>query len=135
MNDVPQELIYTKTHEWLRQDEDGTITVGITMHAQDLLGDVVFVEPPEPDAEVGAGEETAVVESVKAASDIYTPLSGTILEYNESLDDAPSLVNQDPYGDGWLFRLQPSDSHELEQLLDAEQLLTAEQYRESLAEE
>lgn len=99
---------------------DGTITVGITEHAQDSLGDVVFVELPEVGAHIGAREECAVVESVKAASDIYSPVSGEILEVNETLDDEPELINSSPYADGWMFRINPDDDIELDDTLDAE---------------
>lgn len=119
MSDIPSELKYTKTHEWVRLDDDGLVTVGITDHAQKLLGDMVFVELPEL-MEVNAGDESGVVESVKAASDIYSPLTGEIVEINEALTDTPELVNTDPYGDGWLFRMQPADESDLEELLDAD---------------
>jgi glycine cleavage system H protein len=117
---VPTELRYTQSHEWIRQNDDGSITVGITDHAQEQLGDLVFVETPEVDAEVSAQDAIAVVESVKAASDIYAPVSGSIAETNGALADEPELVNTDPYNAGWLFQMQPSDGTELEQLLDAE---------------
>ncbi len=120
MSDVPQELKYARTHEWARLEEDGTITVGISDHAQDALGDVVYVEHPEPGQPVAAGDEAGVVESVKAASDIYAPVSGSVIAVNEALDDAPETVNQDPYGDGWFFKIQPDDVAELDELLDSE---------------
>ncbi|RMD80357.1 MAG: glycine cleavage system protein GcvH [Gammaproteobacteria bacterium] len=116
---IPEELRYTRTHEWVRQEEDGSLTVGITDHAQALLGDLVYVELPEPGREVEAGEACAVVESVKAASDVYAPVSGEVSEVNEELADAPERVNEDPYGAGWMFRLRPADPAELEGLLDA----------------
>lgn len=119
MSNVPQELKYTKSHEWVLVGDDGQVTVGITDHAQELLGDMVFVELPEMDSHVDAGDECAVVESVKAASDVYSPVSGSIVAINESLADAPELINEDPYGDGWMFRLQVSDADELDALLDA----------------
>ncbi len=119
MSNIPQELRYTPSHEWVRLEEDGSVTVGISHHAQDALGDLVFVETPEAGAAVGAGEACAVVESVKAASDVYAPLAGEIIEGNAELADTPELVNDDPYGAGWLFRLQPADSGALEGLLDA----------------
>lgn len=119
MSHVPEELRYAKTHEWIRQEEDGTLTVGITDHAQELLGDLVFVELPDPARTVEAGEECAVVESVKAASDIYSPVAGEILEVNEVLRDTPELINSDPYGDGWILRMQPSSEDDAEELLDA----------------
>ena len=120
MSAFPQELRYAATHEWARLDEDGSVTVGISDHAQDALGDVVFVEHPEPGQRVSAGEEAAVVESVKAASDIYAPVSGNVIAVNAVLDDAAETVNQDPYGDGWFFKIQPDDTTELEDLLDAQ---------------
>ncbi|MEQ8484568.1 MAG: glycine cleavage system protein GcvH [Pseudomonadales bacterium] len=120
MSETPSELRYARSHEWARLEEDGTITVGITDHAQDALGDVVFVELPEVGQQVLAQQESGVVESVKAASDIYAPVSGTVVAVNEDLEDAPENVNQDPYGDGWFFRLEPDDATDLEDLLDAE---------------
>ena len=119
MSNIPNELKYTSSHEWVRPEGEGVYTVGITEHAQELLGDMVYVELPEVDAEVAAGDDIAVAESVKAASDIYAPISGTVVEINEALEDAPELVNTDPYGDGWMFRIKASDASELEQLLDA----------------
>jgi glycine cleavage system H protein len=120
MSEIPIELRYAKSHEWARLEEDGTVTVGISDHAQTALGDVVYVELPEIDVVVDGGEEAGVVESVKAASDIYAPIGGTIIAVNEVLEDAPETVNQDPYGDGWFFRIQPNDVADLDQLLDAE---------------
>lgn len=120
MSKLPEELRYAATHEWARLEEDGTVTVGITDHAQDALGDVVFVELPELDLEVQAGAEAGVVESVKAASDIYAPVSGRVIAINEALEEAPETINEDPYGAGWFFKLQPSDTAELDELLDAE---------------
>jgi glycine cleavage system H protein len=120
MSDIPTELRYARSHEWARLEEDGTVTVGITDHAQDQLGDVVFVELPEVGQTVAAGEEAGVVESVKAASDIYSPVSGSVVAVNDTLEDAPEKVNQDPYGDGWFFKLRPDDEADLEELLDAE---------------
>ena len=120
MSTIPAELRYASSHEWVREESDGTLTVGITDHAQDLLGDVVFVELPEVGRVVSAGEECAVVESVKAASDIYAPVSGEVIAINGSLDEAPEGVNGDPYGEAWFFRIKPSDSSELDKLLDAE---------------
>lgn len=119
MSNVPSDLRYAKTHEWARREEDGTITVGITDHAQDALGDVVFVELPELDGHLNAGDEAGVVESVKAASDVYAPISGTVVAVNTALEEAPEQVNGDPYGEGWFFRLRPTDAAELEELLDA----------------
>ncbi|HYC47678.1 MAG TPA: glycine cleavage system protein GcvH [Burkholderiales bacterium] len=115
---TPNDLQYTPTHEWIRQESDGTVTIGITDHAQQQLGDVVFVEPPAPGRQVKKGEECGVVESVKAAADIYAPLSGEIVAANGELADAPEKINQDPYG-AWMFRIRPSDPAELTGLLDA----------------
>ncbi|MBA4501612.1 glycine cleavage system protein GcvH [Marinobacterium marinum] len=120
MSNVPNELKYVASHEWVRDEGDGLVTIGITDHAQDLLGDVVFVELPEVGAEMAAGDDAGAVESVKAASDIYAPLSGEVVAINEALEDAPEAVNADPYGDGWFFQLKLSDSRELEELLDAD---------------
>ena len=120
MSENPEELKYVETHEWVREDIDGTVIVGITDYAQGALGDVVYVELPEADSEVEMGDEVAVVESVKAASDIYAPLSGTITEVNESLEGNPELVNTDPYRDGWFFRLKLRDVEELSSLMDSE---------------
>ncbi len=120
MSQLPKELKYASSHEWARLEDDGSVTVGITDHAQNELGDVVFVELPPLGAEFGAGDETGVVESVKAASDIYAPVSGRVIAVNEQLEDSPETVNADPYNDGWFFRLQPSAIDELEQLLDAD---------------
>ena len=117
MSTIPADLKYTKTHEWVRVNADGTLTIGITDHAQAQLGDMVFVETPEPGRILAAAEECAVVESVKAASDVYSPVAGEVLESNAALADKPELINQDPYGEGWLFRLRPSAS--LDGLLDA----------------
>ncbi len=118
MSNTPSELKYASSHEWARLEEDGTVTVGITHHAQDSLGDVVFVELPEVGAEYGAGEEAAVVESVKAASDIYAPVSGEVVAVNDALEESPETVNEYPYSDGWFFRLKPSDVSELDNLLN-----------------
>jgi glycine cleavage system H protein len=120
MSNTPSELKYARTHEWAPLESDGTVTVGISYHAQNALGDVVFIELPEVGAEYSAGDEAAVVESVKAASDIYAPVSGEIIEVNEALDESPETVNEYPYSDGWFFRIQPSDLSELDNLLDAE---------------
>ena len=120
MSNIPDDLHYTKTHEWVKQDADGTVTVGISDHAQNLLGDMVFIELPDVGSEYNTGDDCAVVESVKAASDVYCPISGEITETNEALVDAPEMVNQDPYGDGWLFKLKPNDAGEVEDLLNAE---------------
>ena len=120
MSNIPSELKYNKSHEWVRREADGSVTVGITDHAQDLLGDMVYVELPEAGRSLKAGEECAVVESVKAASDVYAPLSGEVLEVNEALQDSPEIVNQNPYGDGWLFRMQVSDASAIEMMMDAD---------------
>jgi len=122
MSIIPGELRYLSSHEWVRLEEDGeTATVGITDHAQDLLGDVVFVELPELDSVITAGEEAGVVESVKAASDIFSPISGTVIEINEALEESPELVNSDPYDDGWFYKVKISDADELSSLLSAEE--------------
>jgi glycine cleavage system H protein len=120
MSQAPNELKYVDTHEWIRVEGDNVVTIGITDHAQDLLGDVVFVELPEIDSDVATGDEIAVVESVKAASDIYAPLTGTIIAVNDGLEDSPESVNSDPYGDGWIFKMKLSDSAELENTLSAD---------------
>lgn len=120
MSDFPDDLKYAATHEWVRLEEDGTVTIGITDHAQELLGDIVFIELPEEGAVVSAKDEISVVESVKAASDIYAPVSGEVIAINEDLTDAPETVNSSPYGDGWLCRILPSNPSELEELLDAD---------------
>lgn len=120
MSNIPSDLRYVDSHEWIRLEDDGSVTVGITDHAQEALGDVVFVELPEVDAELALGAEAGVVESVKAASDIYVPVSGKIIAVNEALADDPELVNKDPYEDGWFFRMKPSDAAELDVLLTAE---------------
>ncbi|KDM92642.1 glycine cleavage system protein GcvH [Photobacterium galatheae] len=119
MSHIPSELKYTNTHEWVRPDGDGVYTVGISDHAQELLGDMVFVDLPDVDSTTEAGDECAVAESVKAASDVYAPLSGVIIAINEDLELAPELVNNDPYGDGWLFQIKADDESELDELLDA----------------
>ena len=119
MSNVPNGLKYSKEHEWLRKEEDGAYTVGITEHAQQLLGDMVFVDLPEVGVAVSAGDDCAVAESVKAASDIYAPVSGEILAVNEELNDSPELVNSEPYGSGWIFKIKASDESEIDALLDA----------------
>lgn len=120
MSQTPSELKYARSHEWARMEEDGTVTIGISDHAQDALGDVVFVEVPEVGSSLAAGEEAGVVESVKAASDIYSPVGGEVLAVNALLEDEPETVNSDPYNDGWFFKLQPTDASELDVLLNAE---------------
>lgn len=119
MSNHPADLKYTKTHEWIRDEGDNTFTVGITDHAQGMLGDIVFVEVPEIDVDVSANDEVAVVESVKTAADIYSPLTGHIVSINEQLTATPDVLNRDPYGDGWLFRIKIDDTKQLEELLDA----------------
>jgi glycine cleavage system H protein len=120
VSDFPTELKYANTHEWARLEGDGKVVVGITDHAQDALGDIVFIELPESGAEVDAGAEIAVVESVKAASDIYSPVAGEIVEVNSALEDEPELVNASPYEDGWLFVVSLSEGEDLSNLLDVE---------------
>ncbi|HSG52889.1 MAG TPA: glycine cleavage system protein GcvH [Rheinheimera sp.] len=120
MSSIPKGLKYASSHEWARDEGNGVYTVGITEHAQGLLGDMVFVELPEVGDSVTQGDDCAVAESVKAASDIYAPLSGEIVEINEALVDAPELVNNSPYEDGWMFKIKLSDEAELAALLDAE---------------
>lgn len=124
MSNTPSDLKYTKSHEWVRDNGDGTVTLGITDHAQELLGDLVFVEVPETGSEVEAGGEIAVVESVKAASDVYSPVSGEVVEANEALADTPESVNDSPYEDGWICKIRLSNSSELEGLLDADSYAT-----------
>lgn len=119
MSRTPKDLKYTKSHEWLRAESDGTYTVGITDHAQDLMGDMVYVELPEVGKKLTAGKETAVVESVKAASDVYAPLSGEVVAVNSALGDSPETVNKDPYGAGWMFRIKAANAADAKTLLDA----------------
>lgn len=121
MSNVPSELRYLSSHEWVRLEDDGeTAVIGITDHAQELLGDVVFVELPEVGTELASGDEAGVVESVKAASDIFAPISGEVIAINEALEDAPETVNSEPYEDGWFFKVKLSDAAELDGLLDAD---------------
>ena len=120
MSEIPSDLKYTSTHEWVREEDDGTLTVGITDHAQHLLGDLVFIELPELNGEYKTGTECCVVESVKAASDVYVPVSGEVIAVNDALVDRPELVNSDPYGEGWLFQINPVDIAELDELMDAD---------------
>jgi glycine cleavage system H protein len=119
MSNIPADLKYLSSHEWARVEADGTLTVGISDHAQSALGDLVFVETPEVGRKLKAGEAFAVVESVKAASDVYSPVSGEVLAVNEALGATPELINQAPYGDGWLMKLRPGDAAEVGKLLDA----------------
>ena len=120
MSHTPSELKYGSTHEWARLEADGTVTVGISDHAQEALGDVVFVELPEVGAELNASEEAGVVESVKAASDYYSPVSGEVIAVNQQLEDEPEIINSEPYDDGWIFKLKPADISELDNMLSAE---------------
>lgn len=127
MNNAPKILKYSKTHEWVRVDDD-VLTIGITDHAQCMLGDLVYIELPEIETNLEMGQECAVVESVKAAADVYSPVSGEVIEINEALLDNPQLINEDPYGNGWLFRVRPFDS-------DFVGLLNAEEYTKQVASE
>lgn len=120
MSKFPDDRKYASSHEWVKLEDDGSATVGITDHAQAALGDIVFVDLPEPGTVVAAKDEVAVVESVKAASDIYAPISGEVIAVNEKLLESPEIVNKAPYDNGWFFKLKPSDEGELEELLDAE---------------
>ncbi len=120
MSEVRKELKYLASHEWARLEADGTVTIGITDHAQAALGDVVYVEAPEVGSSVTAGEEAGVVESVKAASDIYSPVSGEVIAINDALEDTPETVNESPYDDGWFFKVKPSDLSELDSALDVD---------------
>ena len=128
MSETPSELRYLSSHEWVSV-EDGVATIGITDHAQDAMGDLVFVETPEVGTELAAGDEAGVVESVKAASDIYTPVSGEVIEANEKLADEPEVVNSSPYGDGWMFKVRISDDSELNNML------TADEYQAQIEDE
>lgn len=120
MSNTPAELRYAKSHEWIRLESDGTAYVGITEHAQEAMGDLVYVELPDVGAEVAASDEAGVVESVKAASDIYAPVAGEIVAVNEKLEDEPELVNSDPYNEGWLFQIKVADASELDSLMSAD---------------
>ncbi len=119
MSNVPGNLRYTKSHEWVKVEADGTITVGITDHAQGLMGDMVYVDLPEAGRQLDAGKECAVVESVKAASDVYAPVTGEIVMSNAALSDAPETVNKDPHGEGWIFKMKPANVADVQKLLDA----------------
>ncbi|MCK0752719.1 MULTISPECIES: glycine cleavage system protein GcvH [Chromohalobacter] len=119
MSHIPANLRYTDSHEWVLDNNDGTVTIGITDHAQESLGDVVFVELPDTGRQLDAGEEFGVIESVKAASDLYLPLSGEVVAVNESLEDSPEAVNDHPYEDGWIIKLKLAEPDALEALLDA----------------
>lgn len=129
MSTVPQELHYSESHEWVHIDNEGIATVGITDHAQDQLGEIVFVELPEVGDNVTRGEESVVVESVKTAADVYSPITGEVVEINDSLESEPNQVNHTPYTDGWLFKVKLSDTEE------TSQLMTAESYNEQLQED
>lgn len=120
MSNIPEDLKYTESHEWVSVEADGSVRIGISDHAQEALGDLVFVELPAVGDSLDQGDACAVVESVKAASDIYSPVTGEVLAVNEALEDDPGVVNADPYGDGWLFQVSLDDASELEGLLDAE---------------
>jgi glycine cleavage system H protein len=128
MSDLPGDLLYTNEHEWLRREDDGTVSVGITDHAQAALGDLVYVELPEVNQDVESGGDMAVVESVKAASDVYAPIDGTVVEVNEALADDPEIINSDPYGEGWIVKLQPAGD------IDDGELMTPDAYQELLDE-
>ena len=120
-NNIPAELKYVSSHEWLRAEADGSVTVGVTHHAQELLGDIVFDELPEVGASLAAEDQAGVVESLKAASDVYAPIAGEVVAVNEGLPDAPETVNSDPYGEGWFFRIKPANPADLDGLMSAEQ--------------
>ncbi len=121
MSDIPQELKYTKSHEWIRVEDDGSLTVGITEHAQGLLGDMVFVELPDVGDEFEAEQDCAVVESVKAASDIYCPVEGEVVAVNEELEEAPEQINVNAYHEGWIFRVQPLKENSLDHLMNPDE--------------
>ncbi|MDA0759519.1 MAG: glycine cleavage system protein GcvH [Proteobacteria bacterium] len=120
MSDIPGDLKFLSSHEWVRVEVDGTVTVGISDHAQDLLGDIVFVELPEVGQSIDAESDAAIVESVKAASDVYSPLSGEVIEVNSLLEDQPEIINSSPYDDGWFYKMSPSDLSEIDNLLSPE---------------
>ena len=119
MSHLPEDLFYTETHEWLRNEGNGVYSVGITDHAQGMLGDIVFIDLPDTDMDVSMGDDVAVIESVKTAADVYSPVNGSIVEINDTLTASPETVNRDPYGDGWLFKMKLSKESELEGLLSA----------------
>ena len=120
MANIPENLKYLESHEWAKIEDDGTVTVGISDHAQELLGDIVFVELPQVGSSIKKQADVAVVESVKAASDVYSPVSGEIIATNENLENAPETVNSSPYDDGWFFKIKPTNIEEVSDLLDAE---------------
>lgn len=128
MSELPGDLLYTKDHEWLRREDDGTVSIGVTDHAASALGDLVYVELPEVEQDVESGGEMAVVESVKAASDVYAPIAGRIVAVNEELADDPEKINVDPYGDGWIVRMQPSDE------IDESELMSPDAYQQLVDE-
>lgn len=119
MSEIPTDLRYTSSHEWVRLNDDGTVTIGITDHAQEALGDIVFVELPEVDSKLSQGDPSCVVESVKAASDIYMPITGEVIDTNQALVDEPETINTSSYDDGWIFKIKPDDEDDIEQLMDA----------------
>ena len=121
MNEIPGDLKFRPSNEWVRIEQDGTVTVGISDHAQDLLGDIVFVELPDIGAQMNAEDEVAIVESVKAASDVYSPVSGKIIEVNELLLDNPETINESPYSDGWFYKIQPDNLDEINELLSPQE--------------
>ena len=121
MKEIPGDLKFRTSHEWVRVEEDGTVTVGISDHAQDLLGDIVFVELPDIGSQICSEDEVAIVESVKAASDVYSPISGEVVEVNELLLDTPETINESPYSDGWFYKIQPDDINELDELLSPDE--------------
>jgi|TARA_B110000240_G_C13462251_1_gene437205 glycine cleavage system H protein len=121
MKEIPGDLKFRTSHEWVRVEEDGTVTVGISDHAQDLLGDIVFVELPDIGSQISSEDEVAIVESVKAASDVYSPISGEVIEVNELLLDTPETINESPYSDGWFYKIQPDDMNELDELLSPDE--------------
>lgn len=127
MSEIPVDLLYTESHEWISVEQDGIVRIGITDHAQAALGDLVFVELPEVDSNFGQGDACAVVESVKAASDIYAPVSGDIVAINDALEEDPELINKHPYGDGWLYTVKLSDEAELKGLMNAEAYAEAQE--------
>lgn len=129
MSELPGDLLYTNDHEWVRREDDGTVTIGVTDHAQAALGDLVYVELPEVGQDVNSGGDMAVVESVKAASDVYSPIDGTVTAVNEELADDPERINADPYGNGWIVKLQPCDA------VDESALMTPDAYQELLDRE
>jgi glycine cleavage system H protein len=129
MSELPGDLLYTNDHEWLRREDDGSVTIGVTDHAQAALGDLVYVELPEVGQDVQSGGDMAVVESVKAASDVYAPIDGTVVAVNEELADDPEKINADPYGDGWILKLQPTDA------VDESALMSPDDYQALLDEE